>query len=292
MATSETEARIRRLHARLGQAEHRTETLAGRTGRLSQNLVGFNQVGADFGGCTTTITGKVIGGDAAAAGLAGATLDVTGHVSGIAYGTFALAAGTYAIDLSLDPADTSLDLVATGPGARFATNTALNQPVTRCDANALADIQATPATGYHYMTGVQACQYPLKGVLSYSDSSIGTGTATWDGTRWTDCKVAASRAAGACAAGVNAAVFLNFNTNGTASGSFAAATSGGCPTASTCATVGPTTGGFGTGVGGHTAKTCPDNTPTLFSMTFPHTIGTVNGAAMFDPAGSITIFET
>lgn len=136
--------------------------------------------GLSFGRCLTTITGRIIGGDSPATPLAGATIQVTGHTSGINYGTFAATDGTYAIPLMLDPSDTSIDVVATGPGIRFTAGSPVNRSTPtsgRCQVISLADIKATPASGYQYVGGgLPACKLPVKSTLNYTSPTIGDGT--------------------------------------------------------------------------------------------------------------------
>jgi len=293
MSMGETEARIRRLHARLGQAEARTESLTDRSGRLEQNLAGFFQVGADFGGCTTTITGKIIGGDAAAAPLAGSTLTITGVGTGIAYGTFVLSSGTYSIGLSLDPADTTLALVATGPGARFTTGTPVNRGVTLCATNALANVQATPAAGYHYFTGAAACQYPVKNTLSWTESALfGAGTLTWAAGAWSFlCQNHTSVPGGLCGISVTAGIYLGFDDGVITNLTYPTAGPGNnCPAASLCPSAGFAIGSWNYGFTVTRSITCPDNV-TLFAVTFS---GTVPAGHIWLPAGpwSIIYYET
>jgi hypothetical protein len=297
MSFSEAEARIRRLMSRLQQAEHRTSVVQDQILRTRQGIGGTYQTGFQQR-CTTTITGKIVGGDAAAAGLAGSTLQVLGHTTANDYGTFSLPLGTYSIAIHLDPTDTSLDLVATGPGTRFTIGSPVTQPVTQCTSNALANIQATPASGYHYMTGLNACQWPLKNTISYSEATVfGTGTLTYNaGTGlWSqNCSLFNTHAAGTCAAASNVPVRIGFTAAGTEQFQCLRSTTTGCPVTGVCGTVpgGTTLGTMGNGISGLArAYTCP-NATTLFSVTIT---ANVSSASEFWPSGtgslSITYFE-
>src|SRR4051812_13259924 len=129
-------AELREFIRRLDIEDRNLSLMRGQTRAIRE---GIRNLYADgLGGsnaCLTTISGKVIGGDAAATGLASSTLQITGHVSGTNYGTFALPAGTFALSLILNAADTSLDLIATGPGTRFTTGPTANRSISQCGTN-------------------------------------------------------------------------------------------------------------------------------------------------------------
>jgi hypothetical protein len=287
MPSSEAEARIRRLMARLQQAENRTRSVEDQIFRTRQNLAGFYQIGVNSR-CTTTITGKVVGGDAAATGLAGSTLHVVGHTSGEDYGTFSLPAGTYSLDLQLDPTDTSLDLTATGPGVRFTTGSVITRSIpSQCASNALANIQATPATGYHYLTGSLACQYPIKNTLTAQELQIfGTGVINWVGSWSFLCAPVTSQPGTGCGSAVATAVVLFFADSVSPVLQYPKASLTACPVAATCPSPsGPTVGSMLGAVTLTPAITCPDNS-TLFQVVFT---GTIPAGNLFYPPGPITV---
>lgn len=185
MAMSETEARIRRLHARLAQVEHRTETLAGRTGRLDQNLVGFYQVGANFGGRPTTLEGRIVGGlTTTLTPMPDTTLRVVGATTSTDYGTYPVPTGIYSLALGIDPTDTSVNLYPTGPvSPRFAGATPFTwtRSISVGNVNTLAAVIPSAAPGYGYMfestMGARGCLYPV-GALDWDDSRFGIGSST------------------------------------------------------------------------------------------------------------------
>lgn len=177
MSFSEAEARIRRLASRLKQAEYRVGVAQDQIMRTRQGIAGFLQISlAGPQGCTTTITGDIFGGNAAP--IPGAMLQVIGGVSAIDYGTFLVSTGSYSIGLTLDVADTSLDLITTGPGSRFGTASPVNRAITQCTTNALAFLPTVPATGHHFFTSAGACAYPVRDSISFT-GSLGSGVMTY-----------------------------------------------------------------------------------------------------------------
>jgi hypothetical protein len=189
---SETEARIRRLHARIAGAEQRVDGLDDRTGRLVQNLAGFNQVGATFGGCETTIKGRISGFDSTFSPLEDSTVQFTGSTTGTDYGTYAVPTGDFEIPLSVEFADSQLQLRVAGPAPWFAPSApyAINL-FPRCGVGTygVSGLGNTFQSGwnaasYKLMTNPSQSggwvefdsQYPLSYTLNYDHSLWGTGT--------------------------------------------------------------------------------------------------------------------
>lgn len=115
---------------------------------------------------------QVVGCLATPTPLPNSTIDIVGHTTGNDYGSHTLAAGTLALTLFLDPADTSLDFYAGGPGVRFGT-----APVdTRALTTSLISLSAFPASGYHCHP---LWNYPINDSLVRVDSVYGTRTQTW-----------------------------------------------------------------------------------------------------------------
>ena len=167
---------------RLGLDDDRLELLERRATALSEGIRNLWTDGlSSSNACLTTISGKVIGCDAAQAPLASSQLRVVGHTTGTAYGTFSVTSGTFALALVLNPADTSLDLYATGPGVRFAESPARIRAITQCTTNAVAAVAAAPATGYHCTSEFV---YPLADTLTLVDSVYGTRACTYVGPNW------------------------------------------------------------------------------------------------------------
>jgi hypothetical protein len=262
MSFSEAEARIRRLSARLGDAERRAAAAADRTLRTRQDAAGFNQKTlADR--CLTTLNGRIIGG--LASPLPGSSLRVVGHTTGADYGTYPAPAGTYSIPLSIPATELSLDLTAYGPaGARFdPAGTTVNRAYSRCVVNAIPALRAPAAAGYTYLLGAapDGCAYPIANTLNWSDSLHGSGVATLGGFGWNSgCVTISSFAFATCPARATTPVFFIMRDNLTASifywGPF---TTNSCPIDASC----PTTSGFQFEsphpIAQIVARTCPDD---------------------------------
>lgn len=279
MPMSDAEARIRRLGSRLRDAEGRAGSIEARAGRLAQDLAGFNQVGADFGGRTTTLNGKITGGFTfTPVPMPDCSLRVVGHATGIDYGTYAVPTGEYSLYLKVVQADTTLDLYPRGPASspRFAGAPAFAypKPINFQDVNAIPAIIPPAAPGYGYLTdnpsaGGFACQYPI-GVLTWTESSFGTGTASvanvdaagvglgagnfveWRGT----CFTVSTFAASGCPARANSPVAMSMLYSGHAKTSYRRVSSGdGCPALANCSVT--LDGLFTAPPGDITSKTCP-----------------------------------
>ncbi len=258
---------------KLREIDHRVRVVTQRFARVQQIV--SRVVVSPQPICTTTIAGKIIGGaQGVASPLANSTIEVYGHSTGNNYGTFTATSGTYSIDLRLDPSDTSLDLYVTGPGSRFVRSSVHTVSVTtRCTSNTLANIQATPATGYRYITASGGCQYPVSETLTFVDSRYGSFTITWNGTFWTSGCQNETTPATACAS-VNTA--MTFIMSGLSiSIGYAALGAGGCPIAASC----PYTGSqdsINATASAITSQQCP-GASTSFDVTWQFTATKTHG---------------
>lgn len=180
MPFSESEARIRRLTARLTEIEYEVQRLKENRGKISQDLAQvFSALSST---CLTTIDGKVIGCLATPTALPGSSIHVFGNTSGFDYGTYSLGAGTFLLGLYLLSSDTSLDFIVTGPGARFVASGTQTRSVTHCTTNTLADLTKALATGY--LCNAALCNFPIATTLSVTDSRFGATTVTSGGGDW------------------------------------------------------------------------------------------------------------
>lgn len=228
------EQRIIRLE-RIGvDLERRTSNVLAKLGRVGQQLQGVRSGG--FGLCSTTISGSVIGGDGGTV-LPNSQVQIVGHTSGTDYGTVAAAAGTFSATLTLDPADTSVDLHVTGSGIRFTTGPAITRSITQCASNPLGSLQATPAAGYAYLTGSIRCLLPIATTLNWSITYIGSGTLTFGNSVCVSPITSQATGGGSPCPSVNTAVLVLFDVGipgqiqyyGTGTG-----LGGDCPTPKSC----------------------------------------------------------
>jgi hypothetical protein len=261
MANSETEARIRRLHARAAAVEHRVDNLGDRTGRLVQNLAGFTQVGATFGSCVSIIKGRISGFDSLNSPVPGSTVQILGGTSGIDYGTYAAPTGDFEIPISTDASDISINLIVTGPSPWFVPSNPyfFNMGSARCGVGTYGYsspsgpvLPGKAAAGYKQMTNpVQAggwvefdSVFPLAETLNYSHSLFGTGTmvSAGGGIHYGPCvdysfpSFTYSGSPTSCAA-VSSPVKVCLYHEGHFTLAYVSGGLSSCPVASTCATV-------------------------------------------------------
>lgn len=301
---------LRWMEWKLREAEYRISRLQTRYTGLEQNLMWLQPPNNR---CSTTISGKIVGGlFGLNTALPGSTIQVIGHVTSEDYGTYTATDGTYSIGIDLDPADTSLDLVVTGPGSRFAPSSPVNRSITPCSgSNTLTNILATPAIGYRYWgdgttSGGGWCLYPIKESLDYDDTAgggfFGTGTFPWDSVNkryGTLNQSRTSRTGVTCpSATVDTQLYVpdlsgSWNVSMPYRAGTVVSPTSSCPAMPGTQNVGMV-GGFFPYITTSYSITCPDGGSTGFSFTFHWTVpGTSANHPWFPPgAYSITFTET
>jgi hypothetical protein len=287
MAFSEAEARIRRLMARIQQAEYRAATVQDKILRTRQDIAGFYQT--NFNQCMTTFEGSVVGAPGVSLPIPNSTVQIIGHVTGTDYGTFPATDGTYSIGIPLSVSDTSVDIVVTGPGVRFTASSATNVAgITRCGTKTVGSITAAPSSGYIYLSNsaVRGCNFPVNRTLKVTEPvHVGTGVtiANWPGGNFV-CSQQTSNVTTACTTAITTAFYARFDITNFPSLLYPSIVSGGCPDPKAC---GAAAFAFSNALplGGTVTKTCPDET-TKFSMTYAVTVPANH---LWYPAGPLSI---